>query len=449
MDTTYRILIIIPLLTISLLARAQEETLTFRDVDHHSLELYQQGDWKGLIHYSNEAFSQGIDYYFLRLRTGIAYFETKKYMKAAFHFKKALEFNEGDVVAGEYLYGCFIELNKAREAYEVYEKLPPSSRENLKKSLPDLRFAVLEAGLIEGNQMERFDTLDLDGEDNIYGETDITQDGHYFSGGLAWGFKNGAGMYGGYSQVSLNKNKIAKIGDTLSLDDQYPLRQHQVYLNGNIPLGNGYSLLPAFNWVMDRYSTVMPQLNSDSTEYLFPVENFSINSFIGYIAATKDLNILQVSIFGAISNLNEQQQYQGGFQVLVYPFGNLNFYLTSKLVSHMNDEENHFIFDQLVGFRLSRNFWAEVDAAIGRMQNYYDKNAFVVYNVTDEMKVKGSAKLIYMLYPHWMITAEYLYLLREGEYLYYSMAEDQQAVPVTVTKDFSNNIILLGFTWNF
>ncbi|MCK7534435.1 MAG: hypothetical protein MZV63_27155 [Marinilabiliales bacterium] len=41
-------------------------------------------------------------------------------------------------------------------------------------------------GMIEGNQMEKFDSLDLDGEDNIYGETDITQDGHYFNGGLAW-----------------------------------------------------------------------------------------------------------------------------------------------------------------------------------------------------------------------------------------------------------------------
>jgi hypothetical protein len=83
------------------------------------------------------------------------------------------------------------------------------------------------------------------------------------------------------------------------------------------------------------------------------------------------------------------------------------------------------------------------------MQNYYDKNAFVVYNVTDEMKFKGSAKLIYMLYPHWMITAEYLYMLREGEYFYYSLREDQQAVPVTVTEDFSNNIVLIGLKWKF
>ncbi|MCK7534434.1 MAG: hypothetical protein MZV63_27150 [Marinilabiliales bacterium] len=80
----------------------------------------------------------------------------------------------------------------------------------------------------------------------------------------------------------------------------------------------------------------------------------------------------------------------------------------------MNDEINHFIFNQMVGFRLSRNFWAEADAAFGRMENYYDKNAFVVYNITDRMKFKGSAKIMYMLYPHWMITAEYLYLLREG-----------------------------------
>jgi hypothetical protein len=383
------------------------------------------------------------------LQAGITCFEAKRFIRAAFHFQQSFELNENDLVAGEYLYRCYIELNKSTEAYEVYQKLLPESREKLKKSLPKLRFVYFEEGLISCNQMEKFDSLDIDGEDNIYGETDITQDGNYFNGVLSWGFKNGYSVNGGYTLVTLNKNKVAKIGDTLSVDDLYPLKQHQVYLNGNIPLGKGYSVLPAFNLVLESYKTVMPQLSQDSINYVFPVEEFRLNSYIGFLSVTKDFNIVQATLFAAISNLNEKQQFQAGFQAIVFPLGNLNFYLSSKLLNHNNDGVNHFIFEQMAGFRLTRSVSAEVNATFGRMQNYHEKNAFIVYNIADQMRFKGGAKVMFTLAPRWVITGEYLYLLREGEFVYYSKGEDQKIYPVTETRDFSNNIFLIGLKWKF
>jgi hypothetical protein len=444
-----RFLIFILLMTGPLWLKGQENLLTFQDVDRQSIELYQKGEWKALISFSKEAFKQGYDYYYLRFRVGIAYFETKKYMKAALNFREALDFNLNDALAGEYLFGCYLELNRSKEAYVVYEKLPPSSREKLRKSLPKLREADFAAGMLSCNQMKQFDSLDLDGEDNIYGETDITQDGNYFFGGLKWGFRNGYDVYGAYSLVKINKNKIAKIGDTLSLDDQYPLKQHQVYLNGNIPLGKGYSILPAFNLVLDRFETVMPKLAPDSITYLFPLEKFSYNNFIGYLSVTKDLNIVQTTLFAAYSTLNEKEQFQAGFQVTYFPFGNLNFYLCSKLMDHINDGAGHIIFDQMAGFRIAGNWWAEADATFGKMQNFHEKSAFVVYNLTDEMKFKGSAKLIYMIGPRWIITAEYMLLLREGNYFYYDLGEDLKVTQVSMTRDFNNQIALIGLKWKF
>lgn len=370
-------------------------------------------------------------------------------MRAALHFQQVLELNENDTVAGEYLYGCYMELNRGREAYEVYQKLPPSSREKLKKSLPKFRQVIIEQGFINCNQMEKFDSLDLDGNENIYGETDLTQDGFYFNGGLSWGFKNGCSVYGAYRFIKLNKNKLAEIGDSLSVDDLYPMKQHQVYLNGNIPLGKGFSILPAFNLVMDRYETVMPRLAMDSVNYLFPVEKFSYSSFIGYLAVTKDFNIVQTTLFAAYSNLDREDQYQAGFQAMIYPFGNLNFYLSSTLINHMNDGENHIIFDQMAGFRLSKSFRAEVNATFGKMQNYHENHAFVVYNMTDDMKFKGGAKLIFMLDTRWIITGEYRYLLHEGEYIYYGLDDNEQVMPVTVMKDFNSHIYLIGINWRF
>jgi hypothetical protein len=54
-----------------------------------------------------------------------------------------------------------------------------------------------------------------------------------------------------------------------------------------------------------------------------------------------------------------------------------------------------------------------------------------------------------MIYPHWMITLEYFYLLREGYYTTYLVQEGQEVIPVEMQMDFSNNIVLIGLKWKF
>jgi hypothetical protein len=310
----------------------------------------------------------------------------------------------------------------------------------------------IETGPLFSNQAEKFGGLDLDGKENIYGETDITGNGYYFNAGLLWGFKKGYGIYAGYSLVRLDKNKMVKIGDTLSVNDKYPLAQHQLYLSSSIPLGKGFSVLPAINVIMDRYETVMPQFDSTSYTYSFPVEKTRLDSYIGYLSVTKDFQIVQTSIFGAYSNLNKKEQIQAGFSIVAFPFGNLNFYLSSKLLNHRNDGQNNIIFEQMAGARLFKPLWTEITATFGQMKNYHENNAFVVYNIADKMNFKGGAKLIYTLNPRWMITAQYIYLIREGEYITYSVPappELPKAMPVTLSQNFQNQFFLIGLKWSF
>ena len=428
------------------------EEMTFQEVDRQSLALYEQGEWKELVRFSNHAFREGFDYYYLRMRAGIANFMTSHYMKAVLHFKKALAFNDKDPVAEEYLYSCYLELNRGQDALEVFDELPQSVREKLKQPLSKLHQVNLETGPLLCNQAEKFDSLDLDDEENIYGETDITGNGYYFNLGLSWGFKKGLGVYGGYSLIRLDKNKLVKIEDTLSVDDNYPLNQHQFYLNGNIPLGKGFYVLPALNIILDRYETVMPQFDSTSFSYSFPVEKTRLDSYIGYLSVTKDFQIIKTSIFAAYSNLNKKEQFQAGFCLVAFPFGNLNFYLSSKLLNHRNAGHDNIVFEQMIGVRLFKPLWTEINATIGQLENYHENNAFVVYNIADKMRFKGGVKLIYTLNPRWMITAEYIYLLREGEYIFYEPVAppiDMEVEPVTMSQDFQNQFILIGLKWSF
>jgi hypothetical protein len=451
MGKKQRYLILVLLAMCSLVSWGQKKT--YQEYDQQSLDLYNQGNWKELITLSKHALRDGYDYYYLRVRAGIAYYETGNYMKAALCFREALAFNDKDPVAGEYLYSCYLELNRRADAGKVYDELPSPVREKLRKSVPKFRQGNIETGPVLSNMPENFDNiLDEDATDTIYGETDITQDGYYFDAGLSWGFKKGYNVYGGYSLVKLDKNKLIKIGDTLTVDDQYPLTQHQFYLNGNIPLGKGFSIMPALNVILDRYESVMPRLTEDSLNFLFPVEQTRLVSYIGYLSVTRDFQIVQTSLIAAYSNLNKVSQFQAGFRVVAFPFGNLKLYLSSTLLDHINDGKSNIIFEQMVGIRVFKTLWTELNATFGKMENYHENNAFVVYNIADKMTFKGGAKLIVMLTPRWMVTGEYLYLQREGEYIVYTQVvtpEKTEVKPVTKLQDFQNQIYLIGLKWSF
>lgn len=305
----------------------------------------------------------------------------------------------------------------------------------------------IETGPVFSNQAAKFDSIDLDGPDNIYGEKDVLQDGFYLSTGLNREFKNGCSVYASYSLVKLNKNKIASIGDTLSLDDQYPVIQHQFYASGDIAIGKGFYFFPAFNYVNERYEAVMPTPGADAQGYLFPLETFRLNYFIGYLQVTKEFRVLKPGVFAAVSNLNDKTQLQAGVHLLVLPFGNLNFCLSSRLLDHRDDNVDYIIFEQVVGLKLSHSIRAEAGGTFGKMSNYFEDNASVVYNLADKMKFKGNAKISFTPGPNIIITGEYLYLFSEGEYITCEPDKYGMTVPLTRYKDFSSQVFIIGVKW--
>lgn len=446
-----RILIfLLPLFALSGLA--QESAKSFRYYDSLTYVQYMEGRWKELIRSGNAAIREGNDYYYLRLRLGVAWFERQNYLQAARNFEAAMQMNGNDPFTGEYLFDCYMSLNRPGEALEVYDKLPSSLKEKLKDSLPRLHSADVSGGLVFSDEPDKFDHFDLDGDSSYYGEVDLTRDGTDFNAGLSWQFENRIKIYGGYTWIHLNKNKLVSIGDTLAVDDQYPLDQHQFYLSGFLPLWKGFSVRPAVNYLLDNYDVVMSQYDSASNNYDFPVVSNKLNAYIAFLEVMRDFQVVRTGLFGGYSNLNDRQQIQAGFHLIAYPFGNLDLYLSSRLLDHIVDGDHHFIFEQMVGGRLLKPLWAEINATFGEMIDYYENNAYVVYNFADQMDFKGGAKLIWTFYPRFTLSGEYIILHRQGNYVVYNNIGtdgEYKIVPQTNTMDFYNQIVILGLNWKF
>ena len=66
-----------------------QQPLSLISVDAQTYSLWQKKDWNGLIAAGKKALKADIDFYYLRVRMGIAYYEKKNYHMALLHFEKA------------------------------------------------------------------------------------------------------------------------------------------------------------------------------------------------------------------------------------------------------------------------------------------------------------------------------------------------------------------------
>ncbi|MCK4919785.1 MAG: hypothetical protein KAS71_01990, partial [Bacteroidales bacterium] len=63
-----------------------QKDASFVYLDSLSYQQYLQEDWSALIKTTRKAYKNNMDYYYMRMRTGIAYYEKQRYMLAEKHF---------------------------------------------------------------------------------------------------------------------------------------------------------------------------------------------------------------------------------------------------------------------------------------------------------------------------------------------------------------------------
>jgi len=79
----------------------------------------------------NEGIKSGEDYFYQRLRVGIAYYYLGNYRKATNHLEKALSYNSGDAITLEYLYYSYLYSKRDLEARALTIKFSQNLNEKL------------------------------------------------------------------------------------------------------------------------------------------------------------------------------------------------------------------------------------------------------------------------------------------------------------------------------
>jgi hypothetical protein len=367
-----------------------QDNFDYNFIEKKTYEYYLSKQWDSLIYIGNIGIQNNIDYFYLRSRIGYSYFEKNNYVKASEHFEKAMKFNGSDNFVIENLYNSYINLGFEGEANNL---LRSYSQYFSDKTTPKtISEAYIEYGKTNNNNNENNKLNDIKNNIN-WAESNTTNNIEYLGAGIKYSINKNIIMSTSYGKLNIDNTRQIVIGNEI-LNDNYNLYQNQMYANISYRISKKATIIPAFHYILVDYKTLTSKYDTSKSKVFQERKGIALNDYAISLAFDKKVNVFGFNIFTNFSHLNNNYQKQFGLSLNTYPYGNLNFYTLSTLVFQNTTNKNNLIAEQSVGVKILDFLWLESFATFGNLENYVEKNAFVIYNINEIINFRAGFSLI-------------------------------------------------------
>ncbi len=450
-----RIVLIIALLLILFNAESQAQK-TLLDYDKSTYDLFLSKKWDALIEEGNRSLEKGFDFYYLRIRMGIAYYENENYISAIPHFEKALEFIPKDSTACEYLYYSNILLGRKSEVFLASDNLPYNYSRKSSLIKPEffeglyteggfvLNSSLNNSGNGKGLPMQTQGILEVHKQLKNYRYNNIS---------LIHRIGNRISLFHGFGNISINNSM--QFSSLLDGSKEYDVKTNQwdYYFSADVNAGSGLGFTGFLHYLNVNVEDVKFSVDTSSGFPKAEYTNFNTkyNELLGGLGINYSASYFQFSNTISASNFNSANQIQNTFRLIYYPLGNLNLYVLGDLTGHFQKEKGEkkytgrFLWAGKVGFKLSDDLWAEAFYTGGEIQNYIEENGYIVYNNFNIIKRKLGINLILPVSPDVELSLRYQNYEQESYKLIYS---DTQTYTTNLIKNINHSIIG-GIKWTF
>jgi tetratricopeptide (TPR) repeat protein len=437
-------------------------------VDSISYLFSINGKHNELVSIAKKAFNNDIDFYFLRYRLGVSYFNQKKYLLALECFTKALECYPADFYSKEYLFYCNLYLNNLDEAKQIVSKLPLNSQSYYSKMLGKEKMLNIESGYQTTSYSNNQSANTFMGNDGIYSESDRMKSLQYYQIGVNFPISKKMKLYTGMFYVQNNRerhiysndmsyiydyqnavyNKSIKLKDTAQ---DYTLSQYQFYLGSTLSLPKRYSLQVGFQNMYYSQNKLAAQSDSSKSlfldtliyNYKYQINSSTLNNFVTSVSLSKIFSNFNSSIVFGYANIDKTSIYQAGGQVTYSPLGNYNLNITGGYYLSADTTIRSVYFAKIVG-RITDKLWYEVYHYQGNLKNFHESNAYVVYNVSDIIKSKSGINLAYYINSNLTMNMRYDFLIRSSTFTRYTSGSNSQ-----LEDNYLNNSFIFNLIWKF
>ncbi len=428
-----------------------QQRVDFADIEKSTYDLYLDSLWHKLIRAGEEAIDQGVDYFYLRMRLGIASYELEKYSEAIDHFQKALEFNSADDVAKEYLYFAYRFYGMEMDAHLLaQESFSRASRRGFSYAM---RGAVRSfslsstAGFIHDSEItDRYSTENIP---ETTGSQSVTSSYVHFGAGLEHEAGNRLRVTHAAGYYSKDYLFFSREADEDRIIRDAKVNQFQYYISGRVLLFNGTYLVPAVHYLNVQIPSEAVLAGRGRTSYIQQqvINNHDVATSLGL---ERFAGKIRSGFSAGYSNINEQQQLSGTLSFTWLPLGNLNLYSASDISYYMvvpgDGYDGKYVYTHNVGFRTFPGLWLELWGRFGEMENFAGPGAYLVYNDIGPVKGQYGISLIAPFVSEKIEMAlHYNYTIRESRFI-----PDDPGVVNNIYFDRTNyNNITAGIKWKF
>ena len=331
-----------------------------RDFNYYNGLTYSQylaGNWKDLIETGKQSLDAGFDSYYIRMRLGIAYYSQTKYRQAERQFRAALVYDTNSPATKEYLYYTNLFLGREQEAFTYYDiRKDPVN--------PFFHSLYIEGGL-------------------KINPSELTYTGNVYYGMFAFRHQFSPRVRYFHAYQHLKRGLWDKgQGQGQQADQLYYVNQNEYYGKFEILAGHNFWLMPAFH-----YQTWSLPGSSD-------------DNWLASIGIAKDLGLTRLYVEGNWSNINNSDQMQVNAGLVIYPLGNLNFYLDNVFIYQNDSAINQLGGRHLAGGRIGKTSWIQGWYAYGPMRYFNEHNGLVVFNSLNTINQRMGLSFIQLLGKH-------------------------------------------------
>jgi len=434
-----RIKLILLFLLISGVSLYGQTKLDFKTVDSKTYSYYQNAQWDSLIDIGKQAHRNGIDYYYLNYRIGVAYFYKKNYRKAAVYLQEAINQNQQALQDGylvELLHLSYVYGQRSDLAMDV--SLPDSSNttDPLTKSQISVLFGQGQFLNVLNSDIQLPTTIE-------YAELRYQKYMMYIGFDVQHRFSSSFNLEAGYVNMRFMNEGIFQ-QDSIVENEYYDFYQNNFFFLPEFSLGKYWQIRPALSVSISKGSPYAIIDTINGSKVFGTWDYHQLNAMLG-LNVYRHIKNVKIGLNMGISNYHKRPQIQFGGNATYYPFGNLNLYTYTALSLKMEDGNKDLIFQQMIGFKTTSILWIELGGIFGKLKNYSDYSLAYGYNIPDDLSTKLYAKLI-------LVFGNNINLFFEGQYLIKQTRRHEYYINgdfVDTKINYSQRNITGGLLWKF
>lgn len=434
---------IITILLLFLLNVSAQKKLNYVDVDKTSYALFQQKKWEELINFSAKARNEGIDFFYLQARTGIAFYNLKKYRYASDYFLKAWKNDQSFEWLQEYLYYALLYSGRGSEAGKVAADFTVSMKQKINfQYMKPLRVAA-EAGFSFNPDFETLTNTTHYQQANVgenYGEAFYLKNYHFESFDYSHQIAPGVNLTHNFTHIGVNREEQLFWGSLNSFPVK--INQYQYFINPVFVLGEKIYVSPSANFVWGKTNIVLGDYDPNSfytsdLKYFDFIFSTSAWSHFGNFSPGAEINL---------ANIYNENFTQLSSWITFYPLSNANFYITPRVYfkSTSSEKMNYNAFGVSGGVQLGPvHFYGQY--LNGDMENFIEASGYVIANFPG----KSTRKITGAVY--FPLAKKYRFVIR---YMNQDIIEKYQVyvngIPNnTVDYNYIKHTLTGGISWNF